>query len=145
MDDDEVPELIQDTLPDLEVLAPALARQAQATTPAADPEPIKQPELTPEQTKQSRPTLSISDEGALADNLQAAQVEAPEDEVPEWERDPTLAQLRPDLDALEHAMAVAQGLVPDADGDVPVANTPEEIPGIGARNHPGPRNSGKGR
>jgi hypothetical protein len=37
--------------------------------------------------------------------------------VPDWERDPTLAELKPDLDALEKAMAFAQG---DADDDEPV-------------------------
>ena len=126
--DDEVPELIQDTLPDLEVLAPALARPAEPTAPAVDPEPIEVPELTLEQTEQGLPTLSVSDGSALADNLQAAQVEAPEDEVPAWERDPTLAQLRPDLDALEHAMAVAQGLAPDDDSDSGAESTTEEIP-----------------
>jgi hypothetical protein len=128
IDDDEVPELIQDTLPDLEVLAPALARPVEPTPPAAVPEPIEAPELTLEQTEQGLPTLSTSDEGALANSLEAAQVEATEDEVPAWERDPTLAQLRPDLDALEHAMAVAQGLVPDADGASDAESTPEEIP-----------------
>jgi len=127
-DDDEVPELIQDTLPNLEVLAPALARAAEPTPPAVDPKPTDIPELTLEQTEQGLPTLSVSDAAAHADNLQAAQVEALEDEVPAWERDPTLAQLRPDLDALEHAMAVAQGLVPDADGDAGAESKPEEIP-----------------
>jgi type II secretory pathway predicted ATPase ExeA len=77
---DDIPELIQDTLPDLEVLAPDLAMSE-----------------TPEPEPQTDPVL----------NLQDAQAE---DAVPEWERDPTLAQLRPDLDALEHAMAMAQGL-----------------------------------
>ena len=42
-------------------------------------------------------------------DLESAQVEPADEAVPDWERDPTLAQLRPDLDALEHAMAVAQG------------------------------------
>ena len=86
--DDEIPELIQDTLPDLEILAPNLAKPAApeaAARPAAPPAP----------------------------DLEAAQVESAEDPVPDWERDPTLAQLRPDLDALEHAMAVAQGLESD--------------------------------
>jgi type II secretory pathway predicted ATPase ExeA len=80
---DDVPELIQDTLPNLEVLAPELAMPE-----TADPEPRTEP--TPD--------------------LQGAQVESAEEAVPDWEKDPTLAQLRPDLDALEHAMAVAQGI-----------------------------------
>jgi general secretion pathway protein A len=128
VDGDEVPELIQDTLPNLEVLAPALARSAEPTPAAVDPEPTEVPELTLEQTEQALPTPSMSDEGVLAGDLQAAQVEAPEDEVPAWERDPTLAQLRPDLDALEHAMAVAQGLTPDSDSDAGAKSKAEDIP-----------------
>jgi hypothetical protein len=81
-EDDAIPELIQDTLPDLEILAPNLAT-------AADVENT---------------------------------------EVPDWERDPTLAQLRPDLDALEHAMAVAQGLEPDTDEDEDDLKIPDEPP-----------------
>jgi len=81
-EDDAIPELIQDTLPDLEILAPNLAT-------AADVENT---------------------------------------EVPDWERDPTLAQLRPDLDALEHAMAVAQGLEPDTDEDEDDPKIPDEPP-----------------
>ncbi len=82
--EDEIPELIQGTLPDLEILAPALARPA---------EPGKTTE-----------------------------------DVPAWERDPTLAQLRPDLDALEHAMAVAQGTEPDPDEDAAAEAESVEIP-----------------
>ena len=92
--DDEIPELIQDTLPDLEILAPNLTKPAARETGAeAEPQPQSPP----------------------GPDLQAAQVEKSEDSVPEWERDPTLAQLRPDLDALEHAMAVAQGIDTDED------------------------------
>ena len=83
-DEDPIPELIQDTLPDLEILAPALAN-----APA--------------------PERSTAD-------------------VPAWERDPTLAQLRPDLDALEHAMAVAQGTETDGEEDVSQESESEEIP-----------------
>ncbi|MEE4164334.1 MAG: hypothetical protein V2I25_17660, partial [Woeseiaceae bacterium] len=39
-----------------------------------------------------------------------------DDEVPAWDRDPTLAELRPDLDALERAMAIAHGYS-DSDSD----------------------------
>jgi type II secretory pathway predicted ATPase ExeA len=82
--EDAIPELIQDTLPNLVILAPALASPAE-----------------PEKTT----------EGA-----------------PAWERDPTLAQLRPDLDALEHAMAVAQGLAPDPEEEASAETVSEEIP-----------------
>ena len=37
-----------------------------------------------------------------------------DDDKPDWDRDPTLAELRPDLDALERAMAVAQGRDPES-------------------------------
>jgi general secretion pathway protein A len=82
--EDEIPALIQDTLPDLEILAPALARPA-------------------------KPGKTTED-------------------VPAWERDPTLAQLRPDLDALEHALAVAQGTEPDPDEDAAAEAESVEIP-----------------
>ncbi len=89
-EDEEIPELIQDTLPDLEVLAPQLASRA------AD------------------------------------------EQIPDWERDPTLAQLRPDLEALEHAMAVAQGTDTDSDVDdsaeppvlKPMSEKPQVVPEI---------------
>ncbi len=100
-DDDEIPELIQDTLPDLEVLAPELAAD-----PAADAAP---------------------DAGAEpADPAPAAAGAA--DEIPPWERDPTLAELRPDLEALERAMAVAQGDGADEPAPPPVAEAEEPAP-----------------
>ena len=101
---DAIPELIQDTLPDLAILAPALVKP-----PVAD---------VPEERDKA---------------LQAAQVEPAGGGVPEWERDPTLAQLRPDLDALDHAMAVAQGLEPDDDADSQhkkPEQPPERVPEI---------------
>ena len=108
---DDIPDLIQDTLPDLEVLSPALADSAKQQ----NIQKMIEPE-TPVEADASEP------------NLEAAQVEAPGNEVPEWERDPTLAQLRPDLDALEHAMAVAQGLASDSNGEngAEQGNEPEE-------------------
>ena len=96
LEDDEIPELIQDTLPDLEVLAPEVV-EADALTEMAD-EPAPLPELEP--LPELQPELTVETE-STADS-------APED-VPDWERDPTLAQLMPDLDALEKAMAVAHG------------------------------------
>ncbi len=82
--EDAIPELIQDTLPNLAILAPALACPAE-----------------PEKTKE---------------------------DVPAWERDPTLAQLRPDLDALEHAMAVAQGVESDPEEEASAETESVEIP-----------------
>ncbi len=83
--EDEIPELIQDTLPDLAILAPELAAAA---------------------------------------------------ETPDWDRDPTVAELKPDLAALEQAMAFAQGDEPEpaaADDEplpVPEPDIPEVIPEI---------------
>lgn len=101
---DAISELIQDTLPDLAIMAPALVKP---------------------------PVADVSEERDEA--LQAAQVEPVGDEIPEWERDPTLAQLQPDLDALDHAMAVAQGLEPDVDADSQnekPEQPPERVPEI---------------
>jgi type II secretory pathway predicted ATPase ExeA len=131
--DDSIPELIQDTRPNLEILAPALAGPTVFDTPQ-DPDAAETTAVT-EPSEDNIPTLSGSmrletstktatgseseaePDEELAAALEAAQVLPADEAVPEWERDPTLAQLRPDLDALEHAMAVAQGIAPAADGD----------------------------
>ena len=98
--DDDIPELIQDTLPDLEVLAPELAASRAADAAAdAGAGPVEPVESAPE------------DDGAA-------------EEVPPWERDPTLAELRPDLEALERAMAVAQGDDTDEPAPPPVEEEP---------------------
>ncbi len=130
-DEPEIPELIQDTLPDLEILAPELAAAA-AELPELQPEPASEPEPEPEPI----PELQLeadSDEPPPIPELQPESLaKAPEPvtelqlesdppestgaEVPEWERDPTLAQLKPDLEALEMAMADSKV---DDDDDVP--------------------------
>ncbi|MCH8866279.1 MAG: AAA family ATPase [Proteobacteria bacterium] len=96
--DDNIPELIQDTLPDLKILAPDLVN---SPPHAATNVPV---------------TEEPSSDTA-------------EDEIPEWDRDPTLAQLRPDLVALERAMSVAQGAdSTDADtADEDDADDPPEV------------------
>lgn len=109
-DEEPIPELIQDTLPDLSILSPALAKAAAHHHVQVVREVPAEPEV-----EEEIPTLSR------------------EDAIPEWERDPTLAQLRPDLDALNHAMAVAQGLEPDDDDEFePKAEEviPELVPEI---------------
>jgi len=84
----EIPELIQDTQPDLEILAP---------------EPV---------------------------------TESSGNAVPAWDRDPTMAELKPDIAALEQAMAFAHGDDPDpvvADSEPvpePEPEEPELIPEI---------------
>jgi type II secretory pathway predicted ATPase ExeA len=110
-----IPELIQDTLPDLAILAPDLAAVA------------KEPELEPE---------SVIDPTPAVQNDVTAASESSGNDVPDWDRDPTVAELRPDLAALEQAMAFAQGDDPEpaaADDEplpVPEPETPEVIPEI---------------
>ena len=100
-DEEPISELIHDTLPDLSILSPALAQEASQEQIQVSHEVPAEPEQ-----EEEIPTLSK------------------EDAIPEWERDPTLAQLRPDLDALNHAMAVAQGL--ETDDDEELQQTAEE-------------------
>lgn len=122
----EIPELIQDTLPDLEILAPELG-VAEAPTEEEIPELQPEPELLFDDAPEPEPVLESTPPEA-----------SPGKDIPEWERDPTLAQLKPDLDALEKAMAIAQG--DDEPGFVPIglaekpaavaAPEPEVIPEI---------------
>jgi len=129
------PELIQDTLPDLEVLAPELA--AMPTSAELKAESI--PELTPDPETNAKlksaikqdavPTLVSENSAeqstpAVSANIERATV-ADKEEIPAWDRDPTLAQLRPDLNELERAMAVTLGEEPEAEPDVPVEKAPD--------------------
>ena len=217
-DEDEIPELIQDTLPDLQILAPELASAAEP--PRSDPDDAAADEPDPEDTISeltALPELSADDadvptlfsSGRLeqpakpapvadvqemeadtpdvepaeetvaaapqhSDEAPQAVPEAPqtvpeapqavpeppqaipeppqaeqpdsvaepasaaadEDEIPEWERDPTLAELKPDLDALERAMAIAQGSEPAFESEEPTvaadsqAEPPAMVPEI---------------
>ena len=170
-DDDDLPELIEDTQPDLAILsdAPTATKAAEqesgrdtpqaSETASPGPEPgpmqdpksgaIRPPETEPKPRVQPRvgmrpgtdvePGLEAPLEGELetepvaghepqpADDdtiptlteaigtIAAPAKDSPaDDDTPDWERDPTLAELRPDLDALERAMAVAHGRDPDA-------------------------------
>ncbi len=87
----EAPVLIQDTLPDLEVLAPEFAVIGSAPPPTIDSFPSSNLEATP-------PATAETTTGS----------------VPAWDRDPTLAELKPDLAALEQAMAFAHGGEPES-------------------------------
>jgi hypothetical protein len=98
------------------------AEQDPVPQPVVDEEPDEDP--IPELIQDTLPDLEIL-APALASAPEPGQSAA---EVPAWERDPTLAQLRPDLDALEHAMAVAQGTETDDDEDVSQEPKSEEIP-----------------
>ncbi|MCH7835180.1 MAG: hypothetical protein IH911_08925, partial [Proteobacteria bacterium] len=93
--EEPIPELIQDTLPQLEVLKLELAGD----------EAPQQKEDPPAPSKPTTPPAETSD--GTEENK----------EVPAWDRDPTLAELRPDLDALEQAMAAAQGQGLDSEED----------------------------
>lgn len=129
-DDDNIPELIQDTLPDLQILAPELAAAAHAAPetvhaprPVLKPKPPAAPPPEPEPvydpTENELPVLSTSMRlniaARSADEATSMPAEARDEDgklpsdIPAWDRDPTLAELRPDLEALERAMQVAQG------------------------------------
>ncbi len=143
------PELIQDTLPDLEQLAPELANprddvdesaeiptlfsstRMEAPCPASAPPAASTPaerSITVNNTETARSTVpdtttvpaaakpAAAPQGAAASlrpSEYAQAVVAPAaagtavagDDVPAWDKDPTLAELRPDLEALEMAMA----------------------------------------
>ena len=140
--EEELPELIQDTLPDLEVLAAEIGEIGDpepepAARPESDPKPEPQPEsvpvaeaLMPEPELVAEPELmpepelkSESEPSEEPEPAIAPAATAPPAGVADWEKDPTLAELRPDLEALEKAMAVAHG-----DDDDPPAPAPEDIP-----------------
>lgn len=118
-DNDDIPELIQDTLPDLAILAPALANAA-TVEPVVEP-PVVEPEPDTDSLADAIETVGVEEDDEIPTLSKS-------DEVPEWERDPTLAELRPDLDALEHAMAVAQGLAPEDPSEAKKADAAPEIP-----------------
>jgi type II secretory pathway predicted ATPase ExeA len=145
-----VPELIHDTLPNLSVLSPELAEQAEALEALDDkPEPVQQPDAASQPAAKTpvAPAAQASPEKPppeVTDPAPAPAVSAPppafdssplsrgsNDDKPDWDREPTLAELRPDLEALERAMAVAQGRDPDAPEEeeeevpMPVAVDPE--------------------
>ncbi len=133
----DIPELIQDTLPDLEVLAPEImAADTHAEPPSEIPE--LQPEELPVAAADGIPELT-----PVEPVRPAAGDIAGGNDIPEWDRDPTLAELKPDLDALEKAMAFAHGEtaagepapVPDVEASplperIEADNSSDEIPEI---------------
>ena len=143
---DDIPELIQDTLPDLEVLAPEImaadsSAEAQPDIPELQPaddaapdiddipelEPFESADLAaaaigaPTAEPAPQPESAAEAEPEPEPEPVAAEQANNDDDIPDWDRDPTLAELRPDLDALEKAMAFAHG-----EGD---AGDPAPVPG----------------
>jgi type II secretory pathway predicted ATPase ExeA len=111
--------------------------EAAAASPATEmvPEPVA--EIPEPVAEIPEPVAEIEDDvpAMIQDTLpdlevlNADLVQPAVDPVPEWERDPTLAQLRPDLDALEQAMAVAQGLDSEPEDEkISSQPTPEKAP-----------------
>jgi len=101
-----------------------------------DPDPVSEPVAEAEPDEEPIPELiqdTLPDLEILAPALANPSQPSAKD-IPAWERDPTLAQLRPDLDALEHAMAVAQGTESDDDDedatDAESVEIPELVPEI---------------
>jgi len=93
--------------------------------PAAQPDKAeKKPETT--RPPAAEPELKLELEKEAEPSADASIPTLSEDDTPAWDRDPTLAELRPDLDALERAMAVAQGRDPDA-GNEPAPPPPEPV------------------
>jgi len=138
-DPEPEPVLIQDTLPDLEVLAPGLAAQGLVISPESEPPPPSGDEIptlfsstrlkapvaakpvaeapAAEKPVAEAPVAAKPVAEAPAAEKPAAEepvVEEPAtgetvaeepEEKPDWDRDPTLAELKPDIEALEQAMA----------------------------------------
>ena len=123
--------IVNEPLPDLEALVPRPSAfdtdTAADSAPAPDTDTLAEVALddefadidaltwTAEETDDTGssadddiPTLFASSAGMEVPLAEPA-TDLPADEVPAWERDPTLAELRPDLDALERAMAIAHG------------------------------------
>jgi type II secretory pathway predicted ATPase ExeA len=148
----EILELIQDTLPDLKTLAPEIAAKPEPAKAkvAIEPEPAKaKAAIEPEPTKAK---VAKEPEPAKADVAKKPEpkpetvpepvpeppaelqleTESSADDVPAWDRDPTVDELKPDLDALEQAMAFAQGSSTEtaAENDEPLPEPEPEAPEV---------------
>ena len=138
-DEQDTPELFQDTLPDLKILAPECAAEPVPVTAdvAVEPQPEPQPEPAleiavepkPEPVPEPIPAAAVEpqpepvrDSAPGAPTEPQSEIGSSADDVPAWDRDPTVAELKPDLGALEQAMAFAQGdsAEPVAENDAPL-------------------------
>ncbi len=106
------PELIQDTLPDLEVLAPGLAAQGLVISPESEPAPSADDEI-PTLFSSTRLKAPVAEEPVAEEPVAEEPVAEEAANKPDWDRDPTFAELKPDIEALEQAMADFQQ--PDED------------------------------
>jgi type II secretory pathway predicted ATPase ExeA len=97
------PELIQNTLPDLEVIAPGLAAQGLVISPESEPTPSEDDEI-PTLFSSTRMTSPAVEKPVDEEPVAEEPATDPEPK-PDWDRDPTLAELKPDIEALEQAMA----------------------------------------
>ncbi len=105
--------------------APAITLELEPEPrPAPPPDRAVEPELEPFAELELDPQPEPAGDEAIPTLTDAtgavpspAKDTAADDDTPAWDRDPTLAELRPDLDALERAMAVAHGRDPDAEQD----------------------------
>jgi len=151
-DEQDTPELFQDTLPDLKILAPECAAEPVPVTAdvAVEPQPKPLPEPIPEAAVEPQPEPApeiavepqtepvpepipesavepqpepLPDSAPEAPTEPQSEIESKADDVPAWDRDPTVAELKPDLGALEQAMAFAQG-----DSTEPVAKDDAPLP-----------------
>ena len=142
---DPMSELIQDTIGELPVLddvapaiEPAAAKSPVADQPAEDDIPTlfesssgMQPPTAAEAPRQKAKPAAKPKKPAAKPKEPAAKPK--KKDVPAWDRDPTMAELKPDLEALEHAMAVAHGITSDDDADKDDADAEskiEEVPEI---------------
>ena len=125
---EQEPEFIQDTLPDLEVIAPGLAAQGLVISPESEPTPSADDEIPTlfSSTRMTSPAVEKPvDEEPAAEEPVAEEPATDPEPKPEWDRDPTLAELKPDIEALEQAMA--DFAVPEV---VPKQKDVEAIPDI---------------
>ncbi|MGI9235177.1 MAG: AAA family ATPase [Woeseiaceae bacterium] len=93
---DVIPELQVEPLPEptVDVVTESVSKEQPA------PDPVPELEIKLELEPEPEPANNAAPEPAP---------DSPDGELPEWERDPTLAELKPDLAALEQAMAFTQG------------------------------------
>jgi type II secretory pathway predicted ATPase ExeA len=139
LDVDEIadlpPEAHHDTLPNLSELSPELAAQAEAlealgagTGNDSAPDKSVDPPSAPRAVEAHTPIPTLEPSSATPATDSSPLTQGPADGPPDWDREPTLAELRPDLEALERAMAVAQGRASSEPGEavpVPVVEEPE--------------------